>query len=183
MKILRSFAVFSSLALASMAAWAAPSALPTGMVAVPLATITNDRDPSVSYLKLVLGDNGAIRGIYMQTAKDGHEAPKASSGKVYWLKGIESPGGVVLGQGQGVKAIFLHGDIRPLGDHGMLTIRYLTNGVFKHYAKCRIGLRRLGQGQWQLVNAYTGNPVDHIEVQTWMLGISTLTNVCPAEVS
>ncbi len=45
--------------------------------------------------------------------------------------------------------------------------------------ECRIGLQRHGQCHWQFVNAYNGQPITHIEVQTWALGISTIGNLCP----
>lgn len=153
--------------------------LPVGVTAVPLASITNDRDTSVSDIKLMLSDQGSVRGIYLETRASAQADPAQGSSQVYPLAGIESADGVVLGQGQGVKAIFLKGDIPPQGDRGSLVIRYLANGVFHHYKECRIGLQRLGPDDWQLVNAYNGRPITHIEVQTWALGISTIGNVCP----
>jgi hypothetical protein len=161
--------------------FATAASLPDGVTAVPLAAITNDRDSTVSNIELMLGDEGAVRGIYLATRASAETDPSQASGKAYPLAGIESEDGVVLGQGQGVKAILLKGTIPPQGDHGSLVIRYLTNGVFKHYAQCRVDLKRLDTGRWQLVNAYNGRPVRHIEVQTWALGISTIANVCPAQ--
>lgn len=172
----------SSLVLALFAGAAASATthtLPAGMTAVPLATITNDRDNSVSELALMLDDQAFVHGIYMETSSGrGHE-PSKTSGQVYWIDGIESPDGVVLGQGQGVKAIFLRGMIEPHGDHGALVIRYLTNGVFKQYDECAVKLERLAPYDWQLVNAYDDHPIKLIQVRTWALGISTLANVCP----
>lgn len=161
--------------------FATAASLPDGVTAVPLAAITNDRDATVSNIELMLGDEGAVRGIYLATRTSADADPSQASGQVYPLAGIESEDGVVLGQGQGVKAILLRGTIPPQGDHGSLVIRYLTNGIFKHYAQCRVELKRLAPGDWQLVNAYNGQTVKHIEVQTWALGISTIANVCPAQ--
>lgn len=153
--------------------------LPAGTTAVPLASITNDRDASISDIKLMVNGAGSVSGIYLETRAGANADPAPASAQVYTLAGIESADGVVLGQGQGVKAIFLKGQIPPQGDHGSLVIRYLSNGVFRHYKECRINLKRLGPDDWQLVNAYNGRPIDHIEVQTWALGISTIANVCP----
>ncbi len=155
--------------------------VPVGITTVPLAYITNDRDSSISNLKLMLNDQGEVRGIYLQTRASASTDPAQAKGRVYLLADIESPDGVVLGQGQGVKAIYLKGNIPPWGDHGSLVVRYLTNGIFRHYDQCRIGLERLGPGNWKLVNAYTGRTIRHIEVETWALGISTIGNVCPAK--
>lgn len=166
-------------AFAFAAATPAAAALPAGVTAVPLASITNDRDSSISDIKLMVNDAGAVRGIYLETRASAASDPALAKAQVYPLAGIESRDGVVLGQGQGVKAIFLKGEIPPQGDRGSLVIRYLANGVFRHFKECRIGLERLGADDWQLVNAYDGRPITHIEVQTWALGISTIGNVCP----
>jgi hypothetical protein len=163
------------------AGFTAAASLPDGVTAVPLAAITNDRDSSVSNIELMLSDDGDVRGIYLATRANAAVDPSQASGQVYPLAGIESEDGVVLGQGKGVKAILLRGTIAPQSDHGSLVIRYLTNGVFKHYAQCRVELKRSAPGDWQLVNAYNGQPVKHIEVQTWALGISTIGNICPAQ--
>lgn len=146
---------------------------------MPLAAITNDRDAGVSHLNLMLNDEATVRGIYLATSDPGNKEHSDTSGQVYWLQGIESRDGVVLGQGQGIEAIFLRGTIPPRGDRADLVIRYLSNGVLRHFAECRIGLQRLGPYNWQRVNAYTGVPIKSIQVRTWMLGISTLANVCP----
>ena len=174
--------VLCSLALAlstGAAVSATTQSLPAGMTAVPLATITNDRDSSVSKLELMLDDQAFVHGIYMETSAGAGGGPAKTSGQVYWIDGIESPDGVVLGQGQGVKAIFLRGMIETQGDHGALVIKYLTNGLFKQYDECAVKLQRLAPYDWQLVNAYNDHPIKLIQVQTWALGISTIANVCP----
>lgn len=151
--------------------------LPVGVIAVPLAVVTNDRDATVSHLQLMVDDQSGVRGIFLDTSANAGSAPTAASGRVYPLAEIETSKGVVLGQGQGVKAIFLRGTIAA--QKGSLTIRYLTNGVFRHYAECQIDLQRVGPDHWQLVNAYDGRPIERMKVQTWALGISTIANVCP----
>lgn len=166
-------------ALAGVAAGAGATALPAGTTAVPLAVVTNDRDTSVSRMQLMLTGNGSVSGIYMETSANADSSPKVDSGRVYPLSNIESSDGVVLGQGQGVKAIYLRGSIASAAGEGSLTIRYLTNGVFRHWSECKIGLQRVAPDDWQLVNAYTGQPIKQIRVKTWALGISTLGNVCP----
>lgn len=178
MNLARTLAAVLLAAFAGTAAEAASPSLPAGMTAVPLAVITNDRDSSVSKLELMLDDQAFVHGIYMETS-DGGDGPGAASGQVYWINGIESRNGVVVGQGQGVEAIFLRGMLRPQGDHGLLVIRYLTNGLFKRYDECSVRLQRRAPYDWQLVNAYDGQPIKLIQVRTWAFGISTIANVCP----
>lgn len=161
----------------TVSAGAAP--IPNGMTTVPLAAITNDRDATVSHFKLIVGDDAAARGIYLDTSANADSPPLETSGQVYWSDAIASDEGVVLGQGQGVKAVFLQGTLESEGEQDSLVIRYLTNGVFMKYAECRVGIQRMSPDGWQLVNAYDGRPIKQIQVRTWMLGISTLENVCP----
>ncbi|TAN05982.1 MAG: hypothetical protein EPN38_10120 [Rhodanobacteraceae bacterium] len=153
--------------------------LPIGVTTVPLAVVTNDRDTSVSRLELMVNDAASVSGIYMETDASANSDPAKAKSMVYPLAGIESADGVVLGQGQGVKAVYLQGTIAAQAGQGKLVIRYLANGVFRHWKECRIDLKRVGPHDWQLVNAYDGQPIQQIEVKTWALGISTLGNVCP----
>jgi hypothetical protein len=170
-------AILALALFAGIATAAAAQTLPAGITAVPLAVITNDRDTSVSQIKLMVNGNSKVRGIYLVTSKNASAPP--SSSEVYWLKNIETDDGVVLGKGKGHKAILMRGDIASQAGRGSLIIRYLKNGLFRHYKQCRINLKKVGPYQWQLINAYDGQPVDHIKVETWALGISTLANVCP----
>ncbi|HET7930959.1 MAG TPA: hypothetical protein VFL63_06190 [Rhodanobacteraceae bacterium] len=179
MKLLALASVLAAALFAGGAASAATLPLPAGTTAVPLAVITNDRDTSVSRMNLMVSDQSTVSGIYMETSANAESDPSDAKAQLYPLAGIESHEGVVLGQGQGVKAIFLRGEIASAEGHGSLTIRYLTNGLFRHWAECRIDLQKLGPHHWQLVNAYDGRPIERIEVKTWALGISTLANVCP----
>ncbi|WHZ18709.1 MAG: hypothetical protein OJF55_000858 [Rhodanobacteraceae bacterium] len=164
---------------AGATAFAAVVPLPAGITAVPLAVVTNDRDTSVSHLELMLDAQAGVRGIYMETRVNAESGPESAKAEVYPLAEIETGKGVVLGQGQGVKAIFLRGSIASRDGQGSLVIRYLANGVFRRYAECRIDIQRLGPDRWQLVNAYDGRPIERMQVQTWALGISTIANVCP----
>ena len=165
--------------LAASMSQAAMDPVPQGTTAVPLAGITNDRDTSVSYLKLMVNHQSSVSGIYVETKANSKTDQKATSRTVYPLSRIESSKGVVLGQGQGVKAIFLRGKINSSQGRGQLVIKYLTNGVFMNYSECKVGLRRIRPDDWTLVNAYNGQPIKRIKVKTWLLGISTLANVCP----
>ena len=111
------------------------------------------------------------------------EADELVDARVYWLPKIESTEGVVLGQGQGVKAILLRGTIDSAAGRGALVVKYLKNGLFMTYHECKLSLRRMDTHDWQLINAYDGKPIKQIEIKTWMLGISTLKNVCPAPIA
>lgn len=179
MKLIRSLAILVLLFLSTTVLSAVAAPLPAGMTTVPLATITNDRDSSVSHIKLMLNDQAVVKGIYMTTSPSASSSASPKQSQVYWLTGIESDRGVVLGQGQGVQAIFLRGNIEPEYGYGALTISYLSNGLFRNYNQCQLGLQRVNPHDWQLVNSYNNQPITHIEVQTWALGISTLKNVCP----
>jgi len=187
MKLSKALPVLVFILMQSAAVFAATDSVPAGITILPLAGITNDRDTTVSYLKLMVNSQATVRGIYLETEEqakvDGHESRQVASKKIYWLKNIERHPGVVLGQGQGVKAIYLSGNIDSRGGRGSLTIRYLTNGIFMHYSQCKIGLQRVSRHNWELVNAYNGHRVKQIKVRTWMLGISTLANVCPNTLS
>lgn len=168
----------------SMAAPAEMRNFPEGVTVLPLAGITNDRDTSVSHLNLLVDGQAAVRGIYMETDVPGKlagtQSGKPVDAHVYSLQNIESPEGVVLGQGSGVKAILLRGTIDSRAGHGSLVVRYLTNGLLMSYHECKLDLQKMDSSDWRLINAYDGRPVTQIKVKTWMLGISTLKNVCPA---
>lgn len=158
--------------------------VPPGIKVLPLAGITNDRDRSVSHLNLMVDGSSDVRGIYMETdvpgKADGADSVAPRDAHVFWLRNIESPDGVVLGQGNGVKAILLRGTIDSRAGSGALVVKFVTNGLLMSYRECKLGLHKQDALGWQLVNAYNGQPVKQIEVKTWMLGISTLKNVCPA---
>lgn len=174
---LASLLAFTLLTGTVASATAAP--LPTGTTAVPLAVVTNDRDSSVSRLGLVVNGASDVSGIYLKTSPNANTNPDQAKGQIYPLADIETGDGVVLGQGQGVKAVFLSGTIASAQGQGLLTIRYLTNGIFRHWSECKVSLKRVGPHDWQLINAYDGQAIQQIKVETWALGISTLENVCP----
>lgn len=186
--VARPFVALLALAI-GLAAPADLRALPQGLAAegltgVPLAGITNDRDTSVSRLSLMLDGRADVRGIRMETGVPGGPAgadrDAAVETRLYPLERLAGPEGIVLGQGSGVKAILLRGTIDSRAGQGSLVVRYLTNGLLMTYRECALGLERSPERDWHLVNAYDGRPVTEIEIQTWMLGISDLKNVCPA---
>lgn len=151
---------------------------PAGTTTVPLVAITNDRDTSISEIELMLGPQKHVKGLYIATyAKDRAAGP--AEGQLIPLAELETPEGAVIGQGQGVKAILLSGKIEPIGGTGTLTIKYITNGLFRRYADCDVHLQHSSPNAWHLSNAYTQGKVERIHVKTWALGISTLENVCP----
>ena len=170
-------------ALLSSTAFANVDSLPANVDVVPLAGITNDRDSNVSYLKLMLGENNAVRGIYLQThahpRKASDDGDVGANGGAFSLAEIESDKGVVLRAAEGRKVILLRGSIDSQAGKGSLVITYLTNGLSMSYGQCKVGLRKSGAREWKLVNAYNGKNIKDIEIKTWWLGISTLGNVCP----
>lgn len=178
-RLLLSIAVGAMCAGAACVASAVP--LPSGLSSIPLANITNDRNPDVNQLNLMVTAQGIVRGLFVMTNPDPEAHPSEAKGEVYWLKELESPDGAVLSEGQGVKAIILHGRVAAAENAGSLTIRYVKNGIFKNYEACKVNLQKLAPDRWRLVNAYDGHPVQQIVIKTWAFGISTLQNVCPAE--
>lgn len=182
MKISHFLFILAVILLGSTTVYAIAEPPPAGMTTVPLATITNDRNAGVSTIYAMLNDQAVFRGIYVTTTSATNKSD-SRQGEVYWLSAIENDKngkGVVLGQGQGVEAIYLRGHINSQKGRGTLVIEYLANGLFWSYDQCRIGLKRVAPYNWQLVNDDNDQPITKIKVQTWALGISTLTNVCPS---
>lgn len=155
----------------------------SGVKTIELATITNDRDTSLNILNLVVNKKSQVLGLLLVTkvpAKENGQKKYRVTKKIdYPVKKIESKNGIVLGQGQGVKAILMNGKINSDRGSGQLKIKYLSNGLLMHYNSCNIKLQKQTNDSWALVNAYNGKVIKNINVKTWFLGISTLQNVCP----
>ena len=180
-------ASIAALSLVTGAHAFAKSELPPGSKLIPLAEISNDRDQSISFLNLVVNKQDRVAGVFLITKVPGKDTKGGSFRTVskinYSLSKIESKEGVVLGQGQGVKAILLQGRINSPAGRGNLKIEYLSNGLLMRYNHCNVDLRRLHFDDWRLINAYNGKPIKRINVKTWFLGISTLQHVCPVNLS
>lgn len=142
-----------------------------------LAVIHNDRNSDVHTMALVVDRRGGVDALYVQT-RHGDGKPPVVTSRTFDLSEVSSPAGVVLDGDAEHRAIILRGDIDSGPGEGTLTVSYLKNGLFGSYAECRVNLVR-HRGKWQLANAYTGAPVRNVSIETWALGISTISGICP----
>jgi hypothetical protein len=147
------------------------TALAVEVILQQLASITNDRNADLQHLDvlLVLGN---VVGLRFDTINGKH--PHES---YFSLHDMER--GAVLDGDAKHKAIVLQGSIDSAGDNADLVITYLANGLSGRHKDCRAAITRDDKGQWHLVNIYDHKWVDHLVVQTWKLGISTIAGICP----
>lgn len=144
----------------------------------PVATVTNDHDPSVGTLSIILDSQGQVLGL--DSVNNHHDGnPPTIVHLIFSVAEIASSSGVVLDTEQGLDIFILRGQIDSQGGTGRLEIQYLANGFWGTYGRCRINLLRSPAGVWQLINAYNGRLVTNIRAITWNFGIKTLQNVCP----
>lgn len=149
----------------------ARTAMAVDVIFEPLASITNDRNADLQNLGVLLV-LGRIVGLRFDTinGKNPHEA-------YFSLHDMER-GAVLDGDGKH-KAIVLRGSIDPTVGNADLVITYLSNGLSGRHKDCRADIVRDERGQWHIVNIYDHRWVDHLIVQTWKLGISTIEGICP----
>jgi hypothetical protein len=147
------------------------TAMAVDVIFQPLASITNDRNADLQNLGVLLV-LGRIVGLRFDTinGKNPHEA-------YFSLHDMER-GAVLDGDGKH-KAIVLRGSIDPTVGNADLVITYLSNGLSGRHKDCRAAIVRDERGQWHIVNIYDHRWVDHLVVQTWKLGISTIEGICP----
>jgi hypothetical protein len=164
----RHLAIFVLLSLTQVQTRAA---MAVDVVFQPLASITNNRNADLQNLGVLLV-LGRVVGLRFDTinGKNPHNA-------YFSLHDMER-GAVLDGDGKH-KAIVLRGSIDPTGDNADLVITYLSNGLSGRHKDCRAGIVRDERGQWHIVNVYDHKRVDHLVVQTWRLGISTIEGICP----
>ncbi len=151
----------------------APTATSVGVVFQPLASITNNRNADVQDLGVLLVLTQVV-GLRFDTINGKH--PHES---YFSLHDIER--GALLDGDYKHRALVLQGSIDSTAGDADLVITYLANGVLGKRKDCRADLMRDGSGQWHIVNIYEHKWVDHLVVQTWRLGISTIKGVCPAQ--
>jgi hypothetical protein len=137
----------------------------------PIASITNNRNADLQDLGVLLV-LGQVVGLRFDTinGKNPHES-------YFSLHDMER-GAVLDGDGKH-QAIVLRGSFDSTAGNADLVITYLSNGVSGRHKDCRAGIVRDDRGQWHIVNVYDHKWVDHLVVQTWRLGISTIEGVCP----
>jgi hypothetical protein len=157
--------------LLSLVQTQARTALAVDVIFQPLASITNNRNADLQSLGVLLV-LGRIVGLRFDTlnGKNPHEA--------YFSLHDMKRGAVLDGDGKH-KAIVLRGSIDPTAGSADLVITYLSNGLSGKHKDCRADIVRDQRGQWHIVNIYDAKWVDHLVVQTWRLGISTIDGICP----
>jgi hypothetical protein len=136
----------------------------------PLASITNDRNADLQSLGVLL-DAGQVVGLRFETIKGNN--PHKSDFSIDDMKA-----GAVLDGDAKHKAI-LRGSIDSTVGNADLVITYLSNGLLGKHKDCRASIVRDERGQWHIVNIYDHKWVNHLVVQTWTLGISTIEGICP----
>jgi hypothetical protein len=136
----------------------------------PLASITNDRNADFQNLGILLVA-GHVVGLRFDTINGKH--PHQSYFSIHEM----GRGAVIAGDGTH-NAIVLHGDIDSTGNADF-EITYLSNGLFGKHKDCRANIVRDEAGQWHIMNVYDHQPVDHLVIRTWRLGISTIEGICP----
>jgi len=137
----------------------------------PLASITNDRNADLQNLGVLL-DAGQVVGLRFDTVNGSN--PHVSDFSLDEMKA-----GAVLGGDARHKAIVLRASVDSTVGNADLVVTYLSNGLFGMHKDCRAGIVRDEGGQWHIVNVYDHKRVNHLVVQTWTLGISTIAGICP----
>ena len=137
----------------------------------PLASITNDRNPRMQRLGVLL-DAGKVVGLRFDTINGNNPHKRDFS-----IDDVKE--GAILEGDARHKSIVLHGSIDSTMGSTELIITYVSNVVFGEHKHCRVSLMRDKSGQWHIVNNYEHKPVDHLFVKTRVFGISTIEGVCP----
>jgi len=164
--------------LASLSREVVAAPFPEDVEIQPLGVIRNDRDASVSYLDLMIGvgNPSDVRGIYIENHK--HNEQNEITTVTHLLNEIQSHDGAALDD-SGHRAIVLNGEVNGVQGAGNLQLKFIYNGLINWHSKCDVKIRKSESGFWEMVNAYTGQIIDEIQIKTWKLGISTIGNVCP----
>lgn len=137
----------------------------------PVASITNDRNADLQRFGVLL-NAGQVVGLRFDTVNgtNPHESD-------YSLDDMRA--GAVLDGDAKHKAIVMRASVDSTVGNADLLITYLANGLIGNHKDCRAGLVRDEKGQWHMVNVYDHRWVNHLVVQTSILGISTIEGICP----
>lgn len=141
-----------------------------------LLELTNDRNQELNYLSALFDKTSTPVGMNISVVLNG----KTTSSTNFSLAEISSANGVIVASVAGRAAVILRGKLDSASG-GEVTMKYLTNLVAGSYAECHARVRRLSDGRWQVVNAYTGQAVTRGHIQTWELGISAIVGICPTK--
>lgn len=165
---MRYLAILVLLSLAQVQTGAASAA---DVILQPIARVTNDRNADLQSLGVLL-DAGQVVGLRFDTihGADPHESNFSLD---------EMKAGAVLDGDARHQAIVLRGSIDSTVGNADLTVTYLANGLFGTHKDCQARIVRDQRGQWHIVNIYDHERVDHLVVETWTFGISTIGGICP----
>ena len=137
-----------------------------------LASITNDRNPSIDRLFVAVDPYGMIQGIRFMPG--GSNVPADFTDAQ-----MSSKNGANLEQDTH-RPIILYAEFdTQTPDRMDWVVDYLSNGLLGNYKSCRAAVVRDTQGQWHLFNVYKNVQVNQLQIKTWMLGISTIQGICP----
>jgi hypothetical protein len=136
----------------------------------PLASITNDRNADLQSLGVLL-DAGQVVGLRFETINGNNPHERDFS-----IDDVKA--GAVL-DGNAKHQAILRGSVDSTVGNADLVITYLSNGLLGKHKDCRASIVRDEKGQWHVVNIYDHKRVNHLVVQTWTLGISTIEGICP----
>jgi len=140
-----------------------------------LIHLTNDRNQDTNVLTGLIDKSATASALEVSVVNSQGQTTRATE---FTLAQIASPSGAVLAVEAGRPVVLIQGKIDPhMGGNAIL--KYLTNILTGNYAECQTQIRRATNGQWQIVNVYSGTPVSHGHIQTWTLGIKAIKGVCP----
>ena len=158
----------------------ASESVPPGITLQSLMALSSDRDSTMANLSLMVDDKNLVAGMFASAIKTKKSRP-ADSGKVFWMRDIESRSGAVLVRAQNRDILILQGKLDRETQQGKFRLRYLANGLTGRYENCDFNLRRAHDGDWWIQNSYTQQKVTLAHLITWKLGVKTIQGLCPAQ--
>ena len=137
--------------------------------------LTSDQDQNINYLSVMDDPSGDAEGI--ESDPDSKNTSTDNTSTSVSLAQIESDAGAVLLVRDGKNALILKGSLNSKTDVGQFTLSYLSNGLLMTYDSCDFLLKR-DSGGWYVQNPSTGLRVTSVKVETWSLGITTISGLC-----
>jgi hypothetical protein len=154
--------------------------VPPGLTLQELVMISSDRNAEISRLSVAVDSSDRPQGVQLWThLLPTGQATVATKKLVYPVHAIESKDGVILDKEGSHVAIILKGTISEHSVSDLLTLEYLSNGLWNTYDSCETVLEKSADSpEWKLLNRATKLPVKSIFVKSWSLGITTLEGIC-----
>jgi hypothetical protein len=156
------------------------SPVPPGLKLQEIVMISSDRTAEISQLSVALDSSDRPQGVQLWTHLSSTGQPTAATRKLFYpVNAIASKDGVILDKEGSHIAIILKGTISEHSVSDLLTLEYLSNGLWDTYESCEMVLEKSANApEWQLLNRTTKLPVKSIFVKSWSLGITTLAGIC-----